>query len=1441
MSYPTMLFYMKLFLGSAIIKGLLLIILIGNIPVWLQKYDTDEVSRHAQNTASLYAIMAENAVQSRNVAWLQKVVTDRIKNHDLVYARIQYAKKVLVEIGDPEVLMIHHRIDKQVADVNDGILSVATEIRQFDKVVGHVEIGITIGQAQTALQTAIQWLFVFAFIELVMFAIFLFILKNNSARKLYLLKEATNRISAGELGYQIDGVIKDELTPLVAAFNNMSLKLKDTQAKLQLENNKIKRWDLFKDDFLANVVHEIKTAITKIIGFSDALGKAIISAQALSTQASFDQLSGATKHLLDLTNKTLVFSHERHEKANLNWTNVNINEYFSALLKRFQYQALENKVELTCHIEKSINLHSDPALLDQVFTNLVDNAIKFTRKGCTTIHASVLESRLVAITVADTGDGVPQELREQIFSRFYAGTVGYGQSLESYGLGLAIVKEALFLLAGDLHLDSAIGEGSNFTVLLPLDKKISRFDLITLWRNSNNTLAKRFEAGPGNATVALKQSLITSASHIDPAKNSFGANNKWCNDDRTTILVVDDDFINREVVHASLSSRFNVIEADNGALCLQLLSQHSIDIVLLDLMMPAMSGFEVLEHLRERCYDKKIPVIVLSAKEQTIDIVRAFKLGAVDYVTKPFQKEVLIARILIHVELKRMNDALLREKEYIHDIFDCSIDMMISIDQQRNIITFNKTAEETFGYTADEIYGASIEILYDDANQAKMIFDTVKQDGKYIGEVTNRRKNNTSFLSLMSANTLHDKNNNIIGSIGSYRDITEQKQIFTIQKEKEKAEMASKFKSEFLANMSHEIRTPLNGILGMTELLSDTGLDENQLLFMKTIKSEGDVLNNLINSILDFSKIEAGKMVLEQIPFNLHSLLNDFAYSFAIRMEKKGIRFISFFSPKIYSLVVGDPGRLRQILVNLTGNALKFTPSGGEVLVHCELIEDNGDHLIIRFSVKDSGIGIPKEQQPIIFDSFTQTDGATTRRYGGTGLGTTISKQLTEMMGGEIGVITDAGKGSEFWFTVLLQTQKKSTQQPITHAVDLTGLRVLVVDDIDASKFVIVEYLKSWGCIPIEAIAQSQAMSILLQSIVDKKSFDLVITNLDIDNLDGIDLTKQIRNQDTLTYLPIIMLTSLGENQDGKRCIDLNIACYLSKPINADEMHKAIMTVMGNLLNQKNQSQPLPVTKHIVKPDEQLGSILVAEDYPTNQKVVMAYLQRAGYIVELAENGQQAVTAAKHKRFDLILMDVQMPVTDGYQATQMIRSLELEEGLDKTPIVAMTAHALQGDRQKCIDVGMDDYLTKPLNRAELLKIIKQLIISPVTDDDIEGSSGTNSYDQKTMPIDFDHAVREFDGDRDLVMEILDEFLQILSVQIATMTDAIAEKNHETIRKEAHAIKGGAANIMAHPIAAAALALEETGNPDKLAQSYTALNTLKKEVAYLQKFYDQLRA
>ena len=503
---------------------------------------------------------------------------------------------------------------------------------------------------------------------------------------------------------------------------------------------------------------------------------------------------------------------------------------------------------------------------------------------------------------------------------------------------------------------------------------------------------------------------------------------------------------------------------------------------------------------------------------------------------------------------------------------------------------------------------------------------------------------------------MKDINGSIIGYRGITRDVTEAKRSRELKNAKTTAEVANKAKSDFLAKMSHEIRTPLNGIIGMSEIALGSKLDDNQKEICKTILSESNNLLNIINDILDFSKIEAGKIELEEIPFNLGSLIEDVVHKFDIMAGQKGLEFNSFLSFNIQNQLIGDPSRLRQILVNLAGNSLKFTHAG-DIYIKGELVEDLGEMVKVRFVIKDTGIGISKDKQKHIFDDFAQADTSTTREYGGTGLGTTISKRLAELMGGEIGVDGEEGKGSTFWFTAVFRKQVEGKLDTTTQKIDLKGLKILVVDDNANTLIILKEYLRSWGCCPIEVSSGEQALIKLHEAALSEEHINFILSDIRMPEMNGFELVRKIKQNEALREIPIVLFTAAGNIRDGDKCRELGVECYITKPIRQNDLRNAIESALGFTKDDKRPEAPDLLTKDNMTeiPHKEI-EILLAEDYPTNQQVALRHLHGAGYNVDLVENGLDAVTAFQRKDYDLILMDLQMPIMDGYEATGKIRN-----------------------------------------------------------------------------------------------------------------------------------------------------------------------------------------
>jgi len=628
------------------------------------------------------------------------------------------------------------------------------------------------------------------------------------------------------------------------------------------------------------------------------------------------------------------------------------------------------------------------------------------------------------------------------------------------------------------------------------------------------------------------------------------------------------------------------------------------------------------------------------------------------------------------------------------------------LDPAQTVQLCNPAFEQLFQYTREEVIGKPVEGLLADGDllsEARSI-SIQTRGGKPINLVTRRRRKDGSLVDVELHTVGLVLNSEVAGSLVIYQDISVRKLAEeAMQQAKETAESASRAKSEFLANMSHEIRTPMNGIMGMTELVLDTELDSEQREYLNMAKLSADSLLSLINDILDYSKIEAGKLDIEAIEFNLGDTIGDTMKTLSLRAHQKGLELAYDTPPDVPDALVGDPGRLRQVIVNLIGNAIKFTEKG-EVVLSLQADWRTTDDIQLHFIISDTGIGIPAEKQAAIFEAFTQADGSMSRTYGGTGLGLTISSRLVVLMHGRIWVESEMGKGSRFHFTAHFGLQKVPARTIVPRdPATLRDMRVLVVDDNATNRQILLKMLANWHTTPLAAESGAKAITALREAQGLGRHFPLILVDAQMPEMDGFALAESIKRNPEWGTATIMMLSSAGQRGDAKRCRELGIAAYLTKPVRQAELLDAILTALGT--KPIKEAVPALVTRHSLRENSKHLCILLVEDNAVNQRLAARLLEKRGHTVAIAGNGKEALAALEKQSFDLVFMDVQMPEMDGFEATAAIRGKEKASG-NHLPIIAMTAHAMAGDRERCLEAGMDDYITKPIRLEELDALLK---------------------------------------------------------------------------------------------------------------------------------------
>jgi two-component system sensor histidine kinase/response regulator len=811
-------------------------------------------------------------------------------------------------------------------------------------------------------------------------------------------------------------------------------------------------------------------------------------------------------------------------------------------------------------------------------------------------------------------------------------------------------------------------------------------------------------------------------------------------------------------------------------------------------------------------------------------------LGVVELFTRAFQEpdnELLslmgslgnqIGQFIAH---RQSEQALAREHTLLRTLLDLLPDYIYVKDTQSRFLNVNASLLRLLGVSREQVLGKTDFDFFPAELAEKYLADerALFESGQPLRdreEILAAAAGQRQWL-LTSKVPLRDASGAIVGLVGISHDVTGLKQA------REAAEAANQAKSDFLANMSHEIRTPLNGILGMTQLALDTSLTREQREYLSLVNTSAEHLLEVINDILDFSKIEAGRLDLERIDFHLRDSLDDTLATLALRAHNKGLELADHILTDVPDALVGDPGRLRQVIVNLVGNAIKFT-THGEVVVRVALESQTADEVCLHFAVSDTGIGIPADKQQRLFQAFSQVDTSTTRKYGGTGLGLAISARLVGLMGGRIWLESEVGRGSAFHFTARFGlTGPQAVPPPRADLVTLHNLPVLIVDDNETNRRILQEMLTNWRMRPTVAASGPEALAALAQAHAGGQPFALVLLDSMMPEMDGFSLAARIKEQPGLTRAILMMVSSADRQGDAARCRELGIAAYMTKPVKQSELLDRIVSALGEALTAGTNG---PAAPDLGRCPRGLRLLLV-EDNVVNQKLAVHLLARRGHTVVVAGNGRDALGRLEQEPFDAVLMDVQMPEMDGFEATAAIRTREQDTGVH-LPIIAMTAHAMKGDRERCLAAGMDGYVAKPLQPAELFAAVEGLpppgLPVPVASEPAPPAAAL---------LDLAAALNSTAGDQQLLQELAAVFCQDCPRLLAAIDSAVAQGDARTLRQAAHALKGALAIFGPTAALDAAVALEFGAAPEKLAEGTTLHERLQSEMARLLPALEEL--
>ncbi|MCP4752363.1 MAG: response regulator, partial [Proteobacteria bacterium] len=1238
------------------------------------------------------------------------------------------------------------------------------------------------------------------------------------------LRNAMMSLQSGELGDQVRIPNKDEIGDLANSFNQMSNNLSNSYRQIEVKNQELQRLNNLKDEFLANTSHELRTPLNGIIGIAESLIDGATGPLKSETKTNLAMLASSGKRLANLINDILDFSKLKNKDLALTLKSVDLHALVDVIIALSEPLIKGRPITIHNRIPSgACFVLADENRLQQILYNLIGNAIKFTEQGVINI-SSEKKNGFIETVVSDTGIGIAEGRLDRVFESFEQADGSTVREYGGTGLGLSVTKSLVELHGGRIEAESKPEQGTAFRFTLPAADRNAE---AAPQEPTLHRLIPEFSAPNPNEDIPFEYDT-PSPVELPGLDSSLGKNMA------VKIMAVDDEPINLQVIKNFFSlSGVEVYPILSGYEALEKIQDVQPDLILLDIMMPKLNGFETAKKIRQAYPKEELPIVFLTAKNQIKDLKDGFLSGGNDFITKPISRDELMSRISFHLDLLFSRRQLKLAEENYRTLFENYHEGIFQMTLDGRLLNTNPAMLKILNASSLEEYSKSnrsvLQQCFPDSNDRRNFLDMLKSRGEvhyFEGQI--RRDGDEYLCFAISARMVKSKDAASDFIEGSLVDITEKKNKEQALIAKDAAEAASQAKSEFLANMSHEIRTPMNAIIGMTHLTLNTDTSPKQRDYLNKIVLSTKNLLGIINDILDYSKIEADKLELELVDFRLDDVLENLANLISLKAHEKGLEIVYFTAADVPQNLVGDPLRLGQVMTNLANNAVKFTEKG-EVAVLITLENRKGNTVRLRFTTRDTGIGLTPDELSRLFQPFTQADGSITRKYGGTGLGLTICRHIVEMMNGKIWVESEPGKGSSFFFSAEFEIGQGDQFAENKTIKDLKGLHVLVVDDNETARESITSCLNSLSFEVETATGGKQALEMVKEASVEHHDYNLIIMDWNMPGMDGIEATQRIKKMTYLNRVPaILMITAYQKEEVVKSAEEAGMDGFLIKPVNQSLLFDTIITIFGEAYNNGDRSVITSDAIETSRLKSIVGAnVLLVEDNAINREVATELLRQAGMTVVTATNGREGLKAVESRPFDLVLMDIQMPEMDGIVATESIRRDERYKNL---PIVAMTAHAMSGDREKSLAAGMNDHLTKPINPEELYDALLRWIepIYPHANPSIPARSVEEvEPDLPEIPaVETSRGLHNVGGNVRLYLKLLRNFHQDYHRISDRIAACLQDGDKEEAAGIAHTLKGVAGNIGAMTLFEAVKDFELALRDDQISKAHESFLVLK---------------